>query len=160
MRRRLPAAALCLWVFPCLLLFSLVACGGGTSNSEGSGGGGTTTPPPTISITISPTSATVSAGGTQQFQATVTGSSNTAVQWEVNQTPGGSSQTGTISSTGLYTAPPTTTALQVTVTAVAQADTTKNANAAVTVNPINVPPPITVTVSPTTATLAVSSAQQ
>lgn len=163
MLRQPPAAALCLWLSTCLILFSLVACGGGSSNSEGggnTGGGGGTTPPPTISITISPTSATVSAGGTQQFQATVTGSSNTAVQWEVNQVPGGSSQTGTISTTGLYTAPPTTTALQVTVTAVAQANTAKTASASVAVNPINVPPSITVTVSPTTATLAVGSTQQ
>jgi hypothetical protein len=161
---RLPASALlCLSISTCLLL-STVGCGGGTSNSNngdnGNGGGGTTTPPPTISITISPTSATVSASGTQQFQATVTGSTNTAVQWEVNQTAGGSAQTGTISSSGLYTAPPTTVPMQVTVTAVSQADPTKIANASVTVNPINAPPVISVTIAPTTATLAISTNQQ
>ena len=158
--RRLPASALlCLSISTCLLLSS-VGCGGGTANNNGDGGGGTTSPPPTISITISPTSATVSASGTQQFHATVTGSSNTAVQWDVNQTAGGSAQTGTISSSGLYTAPPTTVPLQVTVTAVSQADPTKTANATVTVNPINVPPAINVTISPTTATLAISTNQQ
>jgi chitinase len=54
-----------------ILLF--ISCGGG-------GGGGNTTPPPAVvRITISPTSASVNAGGTQQFTATVTGSTNTAV---------------------------------------------------------------------------------
>ncbi len=81
------------------------------------------------------------------------------MQWEVNNVVGGASQTGTISSSGLYTAPTTTTVLQVTVTAVANADTTKTASAAVTVNPIS-QPVITVTVTPTTATLAVGGTQQ
>src|SRR5271169_156531 len=84
-----------------VLLLSLAACGGGSSNSGGSGGTTSPPPPPVISITISPTSATVSAGGTQQFQATVTGSSNTTVQWEVNGAVGGSTQNGTISTSGL-----------------------------------------------------------
>src|SRR5215469_1778199 len=100
------------------LLFSITACGGGTANNEGGGN----PPPPVVAVSISPTSATISADGTQQFHATVTGSSNTAVQWEVNNVAGGSSQTGTISNAGLYTAPSTTTTLQVTVTAVAEAD--------------------------------------
>ena len=135
----------------CLLL-SMVACGGGQGNDP--------TPSPGVAITISPTSATVSAGGTRQFQASVTGSSNTAAQWEVNQVTGGNSQAGTISSSGLYTAPMTTVGLQVTVTTVAAADPSKTANAIVTVNPIWVPPGISVTISPTAATVAVSTNQQ
>ncbi len=120
----------------CLLL-SMVACGGGSngsSNDNGNNQGGASDPAPTVAITISPTSATVAAAGTQQFQATVTGTTNTAVQWEVNNVAGGNSQYGTISSAGLYTAPSPTVALQVTVTAVSNADSTKTANAAVTVN--------------------------
>jgi hypothetical protein len=78
----------------------------------------------------------------------------------VNQTPGGSPQAGTISNSGLYTAPATTVPLQVTVTAVSQADPTKSANATVTVTPVAPPPVITVTISPTTATLPVSMNQQ
>jgi len=152
-RRFLPALPLSVSI--CLLL-SISACGGGTSNE----GGGTNPPPPVVAVSVSPTSATVSADGTQQFHATVTGSSNTAVQWKVNNVAGGSSQTGTISDGGLYTAPSTTTTLHVTVTAVATADPTKTANAAVTVNPITVPPGISVTISPTTATVAVSTNQQ
>lgn len=147
----------------CFLL-TISGCGGGSSSgggSNGSGGSGT----PTVSITISPTTATVSSGGTQQFQATVTGSSNTSVQWKVNNVVGGSAQNGTISSGGLYTAPTTDVSLQVTVTAVSNADPTKSANATVTVTPVVTPPPpppptITVTISPTTATVAEGGTQQ
>jgi uncharacterized protein (DUF1800 family) len=64
-------------------------------------------------------------GTTSQFAATVTGTTNTAVTWQVNGTTGGSAANGTISSTGLYTAP---TALPsgntVTIGAVSQAATT------------------------------------
>lgn len=141
------------------ILFTMAACGGGNQSSEG--GGGTASPPATVAITISPTSASVAAGGTQQFQAAVTGSTDTGVTWQVNGVAGGSAQSGTISTTGLYTAPATTTTLQVTVTAVAHADPTKTANATVTVTPVTPPPPpITVTISPTTATVAVSTTQQ
>jgi len=154
-------ARLCLSISIGLLLFSFVACGGGTSNNENSGsstgngsGGGT------VSVSISPASANVSGSGTQPFHASVTGSTNTAVQWEVNQTPGGSSQTGTISNSGLYTAPATTVSLQVTVTAVSQADTAASASAKVTVTPVSTPPGIVVTISPTTALLNVSGTQQ
>ena len=146
----------------CLLL-SMVACGGGSngsSNDNGNNQGGASDPAPTVAITISPTSATVAAAGTQQFQATVTGTTNTAVQWEVNNVAGGNSQYGTISSAGLYTAPSPTVPLQVTVTAVSNADSTKTANAAVTVNSISTPPAITVAISPTTVTMAVSATQQ
>ncbi len=93
------------------------------------GGSGTSTPPPppsNVAITIFPDSPTVPAGANQQFFATVTGTSNMAVSWSA--TP------GTITSTGLYTAPaavpnPPTAS----VTATAQADTSKSATAGVTI---------------------------
>jgi hypothetical protein len=44
-------------------------------------------------------------GNTQQLTATVTGTSNAAVTWSVNGISGGNPMVGTISSTGLYTAP-------------------------------------------------------
>ena len=156
---RLLSPALSLMSAVCLLLLS-VNCGGGSSNSNsgGSGGSGGST---TVSIAISPTTATVTSGGTQQFQATVTGTTNTGVTWQVNQVTGGSTQNGTISTSGLYTAPTTDVSLQVTVTAVSNADTTKTANATVTVNPVTLPPPtITVTISPTTATVGAGQTQQ
>jgi uncharacterized protein (DUF1800 family) len=46
-------------------------------------------------------------GSTVQLSATVTNTTNTAVTWQVNGVAGGSSATGTISATGLYTPPAT-----------------------------------------------------
>jgi hypothetical protein len=94
----------------------------------------TTTAPTSASITISPITATVNVGNTQQFVATVQNSGNTAVTWQVNGVAGGSTSTGTISNSGLYTAPATVPSpTAVTVTAVLQADTTKSVSAQVTV---------------------------
>lgn len=50
-----------------------------------------------ITVTVSPTFVTLPPGGTQQFSAVVTGTSNTAVTWATTG--------GTISSNGFYTAP-------------------------------------------------------
>lgn len=58
-----------------------------------------------VSITLSPATATVKTGATQQFTATVTGAANSAVTWSVNNIAGGNATMGTISATGLYTAP-------------------------------------------------------
>jgi len=89
-----------------LLALAIAGCGG----SSGSSGGGSITPPPgTVSVKISPASSTVGYGGTQQFTATVTGSTNTAVTWSVTSA-GGSGQIGTISTSGIYTAPTATSA--------------------------------------------------
>jgi hypothetical protein len=89
---------------PAMLLALIAAgCGGGGSSNS------TTPPSGTISVTISPTSSTVGYGATQQFTATVTGSSNTAVTWSVSSSSSSSSsQIGAISSSGLYTAPAAT----------------------------------------------------
>jgi hypothetical protein len=54
-----------------------------------------------VSVQISPTLSTLASGGTQQFSATVSGSNNTAVTW--------STTAGTISSSGLLTAPTVST---------------------------------------------------
>jgi len=87
-----------------------------------------------VSVSVSPTSASVATSATQQFTATVTGSTNTAVTWQVNSVVGGNSTTGTITAAGLYAAPTTVpTPATVTVKAVSQADTTKSASASVTV---------------------------
>ncbi len=90
--------------------------------------------PPTIpvspAISVSPVTAFVAPGGPQQFTVTVTNASDTAVTWEVNGVAGGSAATGTITSSGLYTAP--ATASSVTVTAVLQADGTKSGSSSVT----------------------------
>jgi hypothetical protein len=79
----------------------LLASGGSTS-----GGSPPPPPPPSVVVTVSPPSMTLSLGQTQQFTATVTGTSNTNVTWQVNGIAGGSPSSGTISSTGMYAAPP------------------------------------------------------
>jgi uncharacterized protein (DUF1800 family) len=115
-----------------------------------SGGSSPTTPPSNagITVTVAPATATVRAGTTQAFAATVTGNTNTSVTWSVNAAAGGSAATGTIDTTGLYTAPvdlpsPNT----ITVTATSAADTTKSGNGAVTLeNPV----PMLTSVSPNT----------
>ena len=90
----------------------------------GSGGIVTVTVP--VSVSVSPANATLSASQSQQFTATVTGSSNTAVTWSL------SPAVGTISSSGLYTAPGVIASAQtVTVTATSVADATKSASATV-----------------------------
>jgi hypothetical protein len=86
-----------------------------------------TTPAAAISVSVSPTTATVASGGTVQFSAQVTNTSNTAVTW--------SATSGTVSTTGLFTAPTVTATTTVTVTATSVADNTKSASATVTVNP-------------------------
>ncbi len=140
-----------------LTLFMLaIACGGG---------GGGTTPPTQIAVSISPTSAVVPVGTTQQFTATVTGTTNTSVTWTVDP------QVGTLTtsaSAATYTAPaanslpvpriaslvsteankqtpgvnvalaPLVSSDVVTVTATSQADTTKSATATVTIVSLSV----------------------
>jgi hypothetical protein len=51
---------------------------------------------PIVQVEISPMSASVQTGGAAQFQASVTGSANTAVTWDVNGIVGGNSTVGTI----------------------------------------------------------------
>lgn len=85
-------------------------------------------------MTIKPAFAVDTVGQTTAFSDTVTGAMNTAVTWEVNNTPGGSPTVGTISATGVYTAPTQVPSpATVTVSVVSQADTTKSASAQVTV---------------------------
>jgi len=57
------------------------------------------------SISVIPKNDSVVVGLTKQYTATVTGLTNTAVTWLAGGVVGGNSTAGTISSTGLYTAP-------------------------------------------------------
>ena len=110
-------------------------------------------PPPTaITVSLNPTSANIAAGATTQFTATVTGSANTSVTWSIDGVSGGNSSTGTISSSGLYTAP--SSAGSHTMTATSVADTSASAKAAVTVSLQ------ALTLSPSSALLAVAGTQQ
>ena len=113
-----------------------------------------------IAISISPATATVQTGGTVQFTATVTGASNLTVTWSVNGATGGNSTLGTVSNSGLYTAPSTApNPNTVTVTATSVADSTKSASATVTIN-ARTPGQVQISISPTSATIAPGSTQQ
>jgi hypothetical protein len=91
-----------------------------------------------ISVTISPTSALVTIGAQRQFEATVAGSTNSAVTWSVTGSGCTGSACGTVTSTGLYTAPSAVPAPPtVKVTATAQADASQSASAVVTIAPTN-----------------------
>ncbi len=117
------------------------------------GCGGTSPKTTAITISVAPTAASVAVGNTQQFTATVTGTSNAAVTWSV----AGGAANGTISITGLYTTPATTpNPPQATVTATSQADSTKFASATVTVTGA----PTSVSVSPSAASVANFGTQQ
>lgn len=95
-------------------------------------GGGSTSPPPVIGVTVSPATAGVPVGQQLQLTATVTDTANTTVTWLV----AGGAANGTVSSTGLYTAPGTVpNPSLVTVTATSTADTSKSGSAAITVTP-------------------------
>jgi hypothetical protein len=89
----------------------------------------------TIGVAVSPSSISVNIGGQQTpFNATVTGASNTAVDWSVGGISGGNPLLGTIVSTGsnaaLYTSPAAIPASPtVTITATSQADPTETGDA-------------------------------
>jgi hypothetical protein len=102
-------------LIPVALVVALLSCGAGE-----------------ISISISPSTATVSANGQQQFTASVGNAGNKAVLWWVD---GG----GTVTDAGLFTAPATAgTSL---VTAISQADPRHTSTATVTViSPVTVSP--------------------
>ncbi len=92
-----------------------------------------TAPAIPVVISLTPTSVALAVNATQQFAATVTGTANTAVTWQVNTLTGGNATVGTINSNGLYTAPSAIPSGTITVTVVSQADATKKANAIVSI---------------------------
>jgi hypothetical protein len=119
---------------------------GSSSSNPGNPGAPPPPPPAQVTVTVSPNPITVRAGLAQPFIATVTGSSNTSVTWQVNSVTGGAASTGMISASGVYTAPaalpsPNT----VTVQAVSMANSSAAGLSTVTLwNPI----PVLTTVSP------------
>ena len=56
-------------------------------------------------VAVAPAAVTVEVFTTQQFSATINGQASTAVTWQVNGVTGGNTTTGTISASGLYSAP-------------------------------------------------------
>ena len=83
--------------------------------------------PVAVQVNVTPATVTLNMNATQAFSAAVTGSSNAAVTWSVVEPDGGS-----ISATGLYTAPAKLGTFHVKATS--QADTSRSAQATITVN--------------------------
>jgi Bacterial Ig-like domain (group 2) len=117
--------------------------------------------PSTISVTVTPSSATVSAKKTQQFTAKVSGSTNSDVTWVIDPSDGSA---GIISQSGLYVAPDSPPTKAVIITARSVADSTKSASASVKVEPAAAvpaqPSAINVTVTPSPAIVPVKKTQQ
>jgi hypothetical protein len=112
-----------------IMLLAFSGCGGGGGSSSS-----TSSPPVSVMVAVSSSSSSVLLGNMLQFTAMVTGTSNTAVTWGVNGVAGGNSTVGTMSSTGLYTAPkdlpnPTT----VTIQATSLADSSASGHAALSI---------------------------
>ncbi len=99
----------------------------------------------TVTVTIAPPNGSVVLGATQQFSATVANAANQSVTWNVNGIAGGNSLVGTISPTGLFTAPQILPQLpSASVQAVSQADAASSATVSVTISSdgvVSVTPP-------------------
>jgi len=130
-------------VLPLLILLSTAACTLGCAGSTGGANANSVVVPPSppppppsssVAVTITPTNASLLLGNTQTFTATVTGAADTTVSWSVNAIAGGSPVTGTITSAGVYTAPPDLPlAPTVLITATSKSDPTKFAAATLTI---------------------------
>ncbi len=95
---------------------------------------------PVVAVAVSPHTATVAAGGSITFAATVSGTTNTAVVWSVQEASG----CGSVTQAGVYTAPGAAATCHVVATS--SADGTKSDVATVTVTV-----PVTVAISPSSA---------
>jgi hypothetical protein len=80
-----------------------------------------------VKVNVSPANTNLSSNQKQQFSATVSGTSNTAVTW--------SASAGSVNSSGVFTAPTVTVQTNAIVTATSNADSSKSASVAVTVEP-------------------------
>ena len=101
-----------------------------------------------LTMSISPSSANLNAGQSQQFSAQVNHNTNTSVTWSINPA------VGAISASGLYTAPAILGSQRsITVAATSVADPTKSLSSTVTLlSPVSV--------SPSAVSLSVAQMQQ
>jgi hypothetical protein len=114
----------------CLIVVAdTITLTGAAAIGNGCAGGSPLQPP--VAVSVTPATATLYGGQTEQFTASVTNASNPAVTWTIS--PAG---TGTINSSGLYTAPATIATQQTAiVTATSQASPTASASSTVTLMP-------------------------
>ena len=102
-----------------------------------------------LTVTVTPATTTLNAGQTVNLTANVTGSNVTTVTWSVASGP------GTISSTGVYTAPASVAATTtVTVKAVSTIDTANAGTTTAAVQPNPVFGTATITINPSTRNIS------
>jgi pimeloyl-ACP methyl ester carboxylesterase len=125
------------------LLVVITGCGGGGSSIT------------QIFVSISPSSATVQVGGSQQFTASIQNDpANKGVTWAISPASGAGTLSNSTSTSVTYNPPASApaTAVSVTITATSVADPTKSAAGAITL-PGAPSGSLTVTVTPPTASL-------
>jgi Glycosyl hydrolases family 16 len=107
-----------------------------SSSTNGTAMSGTVTATPAIAVAVTPATASTTIGAIQQFAVSVTRSSDTAVTWTVSGNGCSGIACGTISSSGLFTAPAAVpSSATVTITATSESDPTKSASADATIVP-------------------------
>jgi hypothetical protein len=113
------------WILALAGMVGLASCGGSVSQ--------TVPPPPQVTVTVAPQLAAVAATTqTQQFTATVTGTTTSAVSWSVDTIENGNATVGAISSGGLYTPPAAAGMHTVTASSIANSIYSGSASVAVT----------------------------
>lgn len=108
-----------------------------------------------VSITISPTTATVRGGTTRLFTFSIKNTSDKTVDWLVNNVVGGSATTGTIAGDGTYTAPMNIAAVGGTVKVAVRS---KKAPAAIAESTVTLQNPVPTISSISPATLPLGNA--
>jgi hypothetical protein len=122
------------------------------------GCGGSSSSGPAVSVSLNLTAANVHLLRTKQFTATVVNATNSAVTWSVSgaDCSGAQAACGTVTSTGLYTAPSSRpNPATVTVTATSMADSSKSASATLTILAS-----VTISVGPASQSVNVGATQQ
>src|SRR6185437_4370086 len=108
-----------------------------------------------ISVTVTPSIASIPSGQNQQFNAAVGGTSNQSVTWSVDGVNGGNGTVGTISMSGLYTAGSGTGTHTIRATSTASAGSSGTASVTVTTAQT-----VSVSVTPDPVSLPAGQAQQ
>ena len=147
--------------FLATLVFVLAACGGTDEQDQITAD--TSLRSRKIRVAVSPTLVSVPSGAAQQFVANVTGTTDTGVTWSVREGAVG----GTVSSTGLYTAPATAATYHVVATSVANPSRSGEATVTVTVTEPAPPPPpppppapVAIAIAPSAASVLAGATQQ
>ncbi len=143
-----PAGTAFRWCPALFLVASFLGCG--------FVGPGTPQPPPNITVVVAPSIATVLLGELQTFSAILSNATDNTVTWSVNGVSGGSVAFGTITTSGVYTAPAILPAPDsISVTATSFQDPSKSFTAQVTIAS-----DVTISLSPQSASVELGAVKQ